>query len=307
MKRRITALALAAALGWAAAGCAAREPAEEGAYRIYQLADAQNSAGSDAIAPVSLALDVAEDAPLEEKAAAVVEAILAGGGFWEGIELRGMDIQSRRAYVDLSRRYAGLTGIQLSLADYCIALSLTQLEGINSVTITAEGRELSYRPDQVLMEQDVLLSTMDDVIETVTVNLYFADKDGKLTAEPRTLEVYEGQTLAESSIEALLEGPQERELHAIIPVEFQVGGVRVEDRVCTLSLTSAAMELLPEDETSQRLILQSIAKTIYGWGTVDEIQILVDGAPQEQFGLIPLAEVQFRPEDEPTAAQAPAQ
>ena len=64
MKRRITALALAAALGWAAAGCAAQKPAEEGAYRVYQLADAQSSAGSDAIAPVSLALDVAEDGNL---------------------------------------------------------------------------------------------------------------------------------------------------------------------------------------------------------------------------------------------------
>lgn len=306
MRRRIAVLTLAAVILGTIAGCAAQKQTGGQTYRIYQLADPQTSAGADAITSVALTLDVAADDSLEERAAAVVTAVLDSGGFWSGIELRDIAIQGSRAYVDLNRRYVGLTGVQLSLADYCITLSLTQLDGIHSVTITAEGQELAYRPEQVLMEQDVLLSTMNDVIETVTVSLYFANADGELAAEQRTLEVYEGQTLAESTIAALLEGPQERELHAIIPEGFQVSSVRVEDRVCTLSLTSASIELLPEETAAQRLILQSIAKTIYSWETVDEIQLLVDGEPQERFGLVPLSEVQFRPEDEPAAQAAEA-
>ena len=301
--RRAIALLLLVQLALCAASCAA-QPAqqEEGDYVVYLLADRQSAAGADAIRPVRTDLDVAEDAPLVEKAEAVVNRVLAGGGsLWQGIELRSIAIQGRRAYVDLSRRYAGLTGIQLSLADYCITLSLTQLEGINSVTITAQGQELAYRPDQVLMEQDVLLSTMDDVIETVTVSLYFLNEDGELTAEQRALEVYEGQTLAESAIEALLEGPQERDLVPVIPRGFQINSVRVEEGVCTLSLPESALALLPESEGLQRQILQSIARTIYSWGNVDEIQLLVDGEPQEMFGEIPLAEVQFRPPEEDPA------
>ena len=298
MRRGIAAL-LAVLLALGAAGCAAPQTEETGGYYIYRLADQQSAAGADAIAAAYMDLDVAEDASLEEQAWAVVEAVLdSGDSLWEGIEVRDVTIQGRRAYVDLSRRYASLTGIQLSLADYCITLSLTGLEDIASVTITSEGRELAYRPSQVLMEQDVLLSTMDDVIETVSVSLYFVSESGELTAEQRTLEVYEGQTLAESSIAALLEGPQERELHSVIPEEFQVNSVRVEDRVCTLSLPEDALAMLPADEETQRLILQSFAMTIYSWGTVDEIQILVDGEPCQLFGSVPVAEVQFRPAEE---------
>ena len=297
--RRAAAVLLAVLAALWACGCAGGQGEAEADDVVYLLSDQQSAAGADAIVPVRTELNVAEDAPLEERAAAVVERILQSGGeLWEGIELRGVTIQGRRAYVDLNRRYASLTGIRLSLADYCITLSLSQLEGLSSVTITADGRELSYRTDQVLMEQDVLLSTMDDVIETVTVSLYFVDEKGALTAEERTLEVYEGETLAESTIAALLDGPQERELFAVIPEGFQVNSVRTEDGVCFLSLPEEDLALLPEEEAAQRLILWSLAKTIYSWGTVEEIQLLVDGEPQEMFGRIPLAEVQFRPAEE---------
>lgn len=298
MRRELAAL-LAALLGLGAVGCAPQQPEDGGDCALYLLADQQDAAGADAIQAVYVDLDVAADAPPEERAAAVVEAILdSGDSLWNGIELRGVTIKGRRAYVDFNRRYTGLTGIQLSLADYCITLSLTQLEDIASVTITAEGQELAYRKSQVLMEQDVLLSTMDDIIETVTVELYFLDENGALAAEQRVLEVYEGQTLAESSIAALLEGPQERDLIPVLPKGFQVSGVRVEDGVCILSLSSESMELLPEDEGSQRLILESLASTIYGWGTVDEIQVLLDGEPSQMFGMVQVSLVQFRPAEE---------
>ncbi len=296
--RKWMGLLLAALLVLGAAGCVAAQPEKETGYQIYQLANPQSAAGADAITAVLTALPVAEDAPLEERAQAIVEAVLDTGGVWEEIELRSVVIQGHRAYVDLSRRYGSLTGIQLSLADYCITLSLTQLEELSSVTITAGGQELPYRTSQVLMEQDVLLSTMDDVIETVSVSLYFADEDGQLTAEQRTLEVYEGETLAESTMRALLEGPQERELHAIIPDGFQINSVRVEEGVCILSLPSSALELLPEETEAQEQILLSIAKTIYSWGTVDEIQLLVDGEPSSFFGQVSMDEVQFRPVEE---------
>ena len=297
--RRGWVLLLVAIVALGVAGCSVQKAETGEVYQIYLLTDFQSAAGADAISPVSVELDVSQNATLEERASAVVEKILSSGSaLWTGIKLQNVTIQGRRAYVDFNRRYAGLTGIQLSLADYCITLSLTQLEGITSVTTTAEGQELSYRSSQVLMEQDVLLSSMDDVIERVTVSLYFADENGELVPEQRALEVYEGQTLAESTIAALLDGPQERGLHAVIPEGFQISSVRVEDRVCTLNIPEESIACLPDESDVQRLILQSFAKTIYSWGTVDEIQILVDGEPCELFGSVPVAEVQFRPAEE---------
>ena len=59
-----------------------------------------------------------------------------------------------------------------------------------------------------------------------------------------------------------------------------------------------ALELLPEETEAQEQILLSIAKTIYSWGTVDEIQLLVDGEPSSFFGQVSMDEVQFRPVEE---------
>ena len=40
---------------------------------------------------------------------------------------------------------SAVAGIDLTLADYCVTLTLTQLDGVNAVSITSGGRELPYR------------------------------------------------------------------------------------------------------------------------------------------------------------------
>ena len=91
-----------------------------------------------------------------------------------------------------------------------------------------KGRLL--QPKQIFYERDVLLSTMDDVLQTVEVTLYFLNNEGILTGEKRTIELYEGQTLAENLIAALLEGPQNRELSRAAPEDFQVNFVALPPR-----------------------------------------------------------------------------
>ena len=70
---------------------------------------------------------------------------------------------------------------------------------------------------------------------------------GALAPEMRTLSLYEGQTLAEALVAALLEGPESRELFRAIPEGFAVNYVRVDNGICHVSLPSASLELLPEN------------------------------------------------------------
>ena len=147
------------------------------------------------------------------------------------------------------------------------------------------------------MQRDVLFSDMEDVIETVPVLLYFQDADGMLVPEEQVLELYEGQTLAESLISALLAGPADRELSAIIPADFVVNGIRVENRICYLSLPALTLETLPEETAQQTMLLQSIASSIYSMDTVDEICILADGEELEYFGVVPVDLIRFRPDE----------
>ena len=67
-----------------------------------------------------------------------------------GTTLLSLSVLGNWARVDFSRQYARLAGIDLTLADYCVTLTLTQLDGVNAVSITSGGRELPYRETQTL-------------------------------------------------------------------------------------------------------------------------------------------------------------
>lgn len=285
-------------------GCVQQETVEhKGEYLLYFPANTDQTKGGDALDHVYVDLEIGDDPTLTERATAVTMALIRGteeypAPFGDHIYLRGLTIIGRRAYVDISPRYAELTGIDMSLADYCITLSLTQLEGISAVSITAGGRELFNRPNAVLMERDVLLSTQDDVIETVEVELYFLGGENTLVGEKRVLELYEGQTLAESLISELQAGPVNRELSELIPEEFVINGIRVEDGICYLSLPRDTLETMPVEAKKQELILRSIFNSIYSMETVDEICVMADGVELEYIGVVDLDLIRFRPSQE---------
>ena len=299
--------------GWIAAGlallalaaCASPAPPEEQGARtpIYYLAAEDASRGGDRIRACYETLGLGQDATVRDEAAAVVSRLLEGPAdrglespLPTGVELLSLEVRDRTAYVDLSGGFNQLAGVELSMADYCLTLSLTALDGIGAVRITAQGRPVGQQPKQVFYERDVLLSTMDDVLQTVEVTLYFQDSGGTLTGERRTLTLYEGQTLAESLMAALLEGPASRELSPTLPENFTVNYVRIENGICYVSLPAASLALLPEDEQAQRTILWSLAESLYSIAAVDELRLLADGEELAYFGLIPVETVASRPQ-----------
>ena len=304
MRRGGIILAAALALLAALAACAhGGEPeAAEGGCTIYYLAREEDARGGDRIQSRLEPLDLPEEAGVQETAAAVVERLLEGpseGGLVSplppGVELLGLEVRDRTAYVDLSSSFNQLVGVGLAMADYCLTLSLTGLEGIGAVRVTAQGRPVGQQPKSVFYERDVLLSTMDDILQTVEVTLFFRDAGGALAGERRTLSLYEGQTLAETLAAALLEGPENRELSRLIPEGFGFNYVRVDGGVCYVSLPAASLHLLPEDPAEQELILRSLAGSLYSMGNVEELRLLADGESLDLFGQVPVEIVALRP------------
>ncbi|RAZ94757.1 hypothetical protein DK853_33520, partial [Klebsiella oxytoca] len=86
------------------------------------------------------------------------------------------------------------------------------------------------------------------------------------------LSLYEGQTLAEALVAALLEGPESRELLRAVPEGFAINYVRVDSGVCYLSLPASSLALLPQDGQTQQMILWSLADSLYSIDSVEEIR-----------------------------------
>lgn len=58
----------------------------------------------------------------------------------------------------LSEQYNGLTDISLTLADYCIVLTMSQIPGVETVEIQSGSYSASYRSHQLLRADEVELT-----------------------------------------------------------------------------------------------------------------------------------------------------
>lgn len=295
-------LAGAAAL-LAACGSPPEQAGDEDGALIYYLAPEEEARGNDRIRARREKLDLPEDASPEESAQAVIERLLGGPSEGEmtapvpqGVALLGLELRDQTAYVDFSEQFRDLSRVELVLADYCLTLSLTALEGIQAVVVTSQGRSVGLQPKRIFYERDVLLSDMGDVLQTVEASLYFPDAGGNLVPERRMLSLFEGQTIAETLVAALLEGPEDRDLVRVIPEGFTVNYVRVDSSVCYISLPAASLAMLPEDERTQRAVLWSLAESLYSIESIEEIRLLADGEELEYFGAVPVSEASVRPQ-----------
>ena len=258
MRRRLSLTAALVLLLSLLCACAAQHAQEmdENGYELYFLSDPNSAGGGDAIRTQEKRLTLDGAMETEDCVRALMEALLAGpdepslsSPIPEGTALKSLKVSGRRAQIDLSAQYARLTGIDLSLADYCITLTLTQLPNVNAVSITADGRELPYRETQVLLSADTLLSSRESGLRPITVSLYFLDsKTGELRAEQQTLALYEGQTRVNALLEALAQGPEDDSLVSLLPEDFTVISSRIENGVCYLNLPANVS--LPEDEAA---------------------------------------------------------
>ena len=269
---------------------------------IYFLAPSAAARGGDALRCSEEYLDLREGATTKEIAVAVVERLLEGpqngvllSPFPPETTLISLTIRNGRANVDLGG-ISLLEGIELTLADYCLTLSLAAIEGIDSVAITGNGRPMIQQPRRVFYPYDVILSSEDSDVQQVQVMLYFLNANGTLTGEKRTLDIYEGETQSAVLIAALLAGPKSSELSRVIPEGFVVSSVKTEDGICLLHLPLQAIQALPSDEYTQSLILWSLTESLYSLEYIQEIRLLVDGEELEYFGSVPVSGVTERPQ-----------
>lgn len=163
-------LLLAAALLLSA--CGDREaPQEEGDFRLWFAADDKQAGYGHGPALDSEAyLGEGEPGPEE-----LLSALLAGptqeglrSPFPRGVALRQWSWDEERPgvlLVGLSEQYGALADVSLTLADYCIVLTLAQVEGVETVEISTQGYQASYRSHQLLDPQEAVLR--DELAETV--------------------------------------------------------------------------------------------------------------------------------------------
>ena len=165
MRRGCILLALALILSLLP-GCAGRAPEGEG-YRLYFLTDSQTVHGS-ALGTEPYTGGQTADGESAPTPGELIQALLSGPAtegltspFPRGVTYQWWDWDEEKPgilRVGLSEQYGGLTDISLTLADYCIVLTLSQLEGVEGVEILSGGRMTYYRSHQILQAEEAVLT-----------------------------------------------------------------------------------------------------------------------------------------------------
>lgn len=309
MKRRIVTLLLAALLLCTAAGCGEKNAADgtenTSAYlRLYcpaELSEKNRSAGGgDAVngIPISWKQVRGDDRGRQQQAQYIMELLLGGCTDKDficpvpkGTAVNSCTVTGGTVSVDLSREYEQLVGVERTIADYCITLSLMQLDGIYAVRLTVNGLLPEGRTNGVYTSAEVLLTSPEDIVRTVKVTLYFPTGRGTLTGEERRLTVYEGETVAQAVVKALAERPMDSYAGSeqLLPEGFAVLDTKVEDGTCYLNLAGSVTALLPEDNADQERMIQGLVDSLCSLEDVSQVQLMVDGEYQMMLGCVPIS------------------
>ena len=201
------------------------------------------------------------------------------------VHVLGWAMGSGLLRIDLSADYGELTGIDLTLAECCITLTLTQLEEVDKVRITAGGRDVAGRAHTVLSVDHMIFTGAEEEPRQVMVELYFPRSGGRgLGFEIRELTLTEEDDLYAAVAKALLTGPKSTALRSNFPEGLEVLNTRVEDGICYINFSALLLEDAPADLEEQELLLHAVVDTFGNLEGVDAVQILIEGAVTKNYG-----------------------
>ena len=289
MKKRYMATAMLVALLVLLTGCA-RDEKDGHALRLFYPAPTYE-AGGDVIHSQAIDWTQEEGASAADQVKKVVQLLQNqdsqlnfSSPIPQGTVLLQCTVSGGLAVLDFSSGYRRLSGLDMTVADYCITLSAAQIPGVRQLQILVDGQPIPGRNVQIFTTEDVLLTSSEDVVKAVPVTLYFPDKEGTLQPEKRELLIYEGENRCSRVMDALLEGPQTEDLSPLLPEGVTQDSVWMDDEVCCLNFSSNAFRLLCDETVNQQQVVQGLVRSLCSLDGVQSLQILVDGSYRTTLG-----------------------
>ena len=165
MSKRIVLICLAAAMLFLCSCGAGAEETEKPEYVLYFLSSSMVNGESGHGSALGWEPYSGAQNPRPED---LIDALLAGPTqeelttpFPKGVSLCSCTWDEERPgvlFVSLSEQYGALTDISLTLADYCIVLTLSQLDEVEGVEIRSGGYGSDYRSHPLLKGDKALLA-----------------------------------------------------------------------------------------------------------------------------------------------------
>lgn len=208
-------------------------------------------------------------------------------------KLRGWRVDQGIALIDLTEPYGDLSGVDLTLADSCIVLTLCQLDSVDAVYLTVEGSPRPFR-DRVISPADLLLDNGAGQPERLDLTLFFP-REGELFSESREVRLTVGDKPAVAAVQALLEGPDTPGSYFVAPENTRLLSLRREKDLFILDLSG---QWFQGEEDPLRVL--ALAATLEHLEPGTRLKLTVEGQVLDVWGGLDLS----RPVSAPAPAEA---
>lgn len=216
----------------------------------------------------------------------------------QGITVLTTNITNNSLVLNLSKEYKQLSTLMEILTRASLVKSITQIEGIHSVTIHIDGEPLRDSLDKTIgaMTADMFIDNAGEEISTyekVTIRLYFANETGDgLVAVDRSKGYNTNISLDKFVVEELLKGPETttQGVYPTINPGTKLIGTLVKDNTCYVNFDSTFLTQIYEVDAD--VAIYSIVNSLCELSGIDRVQISVDGNTDVMFReVIPLTTV----------------
>lgn len=264
------------------AACGEEEPVNENSYSIYYVSNTETKVESrDYVMQAQTPEEQLQE--LINCLSVVPEKLEYKAPLAMGFQVLDAELESGRVMLDVDAAYSKLPATTEVLVRAALVNTLTQLEGVNYVSITVEGQPLTDTTGALVgwMNEDHFIYNDGSEINTyelTKVKLYFANEDGdKLIAAYREKHYSTNTPLERFIVEELILGPsgQIPGLYPTINPSTKIINVMTKDGICYVNLDSSFLTV--QNNVPTEVAIYSIVNSLVELSTVNKVQILIDG------------------------------
>lgn len=207
------------------------------------------------------------------------------------VTYQGFDIDGNILYLNFDTNYQGMEVGREVLARAALAKTLTQIEGIEYISIRSGDQPLvnAFGENVGLISSNNFINSVSNInsFEKTTLLLYFSDESGtKLVTETRDV-FYELNTSKERLIvDQLMKGPATEGLKATIPSSTKVLSVTINEGICYVNFDEGFLNVLPDVQDS--ITIYSIVDSLSELPSINRVQILINGKSNKKYNTISL-------------------
>lgn len=199
----------------------------------------------------------------------------------EGVEVQKWKLEQSCLKLDFNSAYHKLDVITEILCRLAVVRTVTQIEGVESVSFTVRGAPLSDSNGMAVgkMTIDSFVENPGEQINSfqhATLDLYFANMQGDGLVK-ETQEVYYNSNISMEKLvmEHLISGPKKEEAQKTIPDETKLINIAVVDGSCYVNLDENFKN--QNYELQEPIVVYSIVNSLASLDGIDKVQISVNG------------------------------